>query len=109
MSSLEKILSVGPDEPLGVSRKIMMVGESFSVYPIDNGITPSLRAVISKEALEDIEICRKLEEFIARDKVIEMIDSAAGINLTFSEYPKNPEYVPALMEKILEIIKNMTK
>lgn len=80
-------------------------GDSFSVYPIENDVAPSLRAVIFKEALNDVEICRMLEKYIGRDKVIEMIDSEAGMNLTFSQYPRNPEFVPKLMEKMKQLIK----
>ena len=84
-------------------------GDSFSVYPVKNGVVPSLRAIIFKEALNDIEICRTLEGFIGREKVIEMIDEAAGMNLTFSEYPRNPEYIPDLIEKMEQMIKDFVK
>ena len=83
-------------------------GDSFSVYPTDNGVVPSLRGLIFKEALEDIEKCRVLEGFIGRDKVIEMIDNAAGMNITFSQYPRNPEFIPELIEKIELMIKSYT-
>ena len=80
-------------------------GDSFSVYPIENGVAPSLRAVIFKEALNDVEICRMLEKYIGRDKVIEMIDHEADMNLTYSVYPRNPEFVPKLIEKMKQMIK----
>ncbi len=80
-------------------------GDAFSVYPVNNGVIPSLRAIIFKEALNDIEICRTLESFIGRDKVIEMIDAAAGMNLTFAEYPRNNEFVPSLIEEMEKEIK----
>ena len=84
-------------------------GDSFSVYPVKNGVVPSLRGIIFKEALNDIEICRTLEGFIGREKVIEMIDESAGMTLTFSEYPRNPEYIPDLIEKMEQLIKDFVK
>ena len=40
-------------------------GDPFSVYPIQNGVVPSLRAIVFKEALNDIEICCTLEGYIS--------------------------------------------
>ena len=81
-------------------------GDPFSVYPTDNGVIPSLRAVIFKEALNDIEICRTLEKYIGRDKVVEMIDKAADMNVTFAEYPRNNDYIPDLLEDMKKMIKS---
>lgn len=80
-------------------------GDPFSVYPVQNDVVPSLRAIVFKEALEDIQVCTKLEKIIGRDKVIAMIDDAAGMNVTFENYPRNSEFIPNLMEKMLKIIK----
>ena len=84
-------------------------GDAFSVYPGDNKPLPSLRVCVFKEALEDIEVCRLLESFIGREKVIEMIDDAAGMDLTFSEYPRNPYFIPNLMEKMVQTIRAHVK
>ena len=84
-------------------------GDPFSVYPYKNGAIPSLRAVVFKEALEDIQVCKKLEEIIGREKVIELIDNEAGMNLTFSDYPRNNEFIPDLIEKMEEMIKDAIK
>lgn len=83
-------------------------GDAFSVYPITNGVVPSLRAIVFKDALNDIEICHKLESFIGRDEVVKMIDTAAGMDLTFSEYPRNSAFIPDLIEKMEQMIKSYT-
>lgn len=80
-------------------------GDPFSVYPVNNGVVPSLRAVVFKEALDDVEICKTLEKYIGREKVIEMIDKAAGMNITFKDYPRNNDYIPTLMEEMKKLIK----
>lgn len=79
-------------------------GDAFSVYPTQNGVTPSLRAVIFKEALQDIELCRMLEEKIGKEKVVELIEKEAGAEITFSEYPRNSEFIPNVMNKIKNML-----
>ena len=62
-----------------------------------------------KEALSDIEVCRKLEEYIGREKVIELIDTAAGMNVTFANYPRNTTFIPDLIEQMeIEIKRHNT-
>lgn len=81
-------------------------GDAFCVYPVNGGAIPSLRAIVFRDALYDVEICRILEKYIGRDKVIELIDEAAGFNITFSEYPRNSEYILNLIEKMKQMIKS---
>ena len=90
------------------SDKAFPSGDPFSVYPVAGGVVPSLRAFVFKEALSDIEVCRKLEEFIGREKVVELIDTVADMNLTFSNYPRNTKFIPDLIEQMeLEIKKHL--
>ena len=84
-------------------------GDPFSVYPVEDGVVPSLRAVIFREALQDIEICRTLEGYIGKQAVVDMIDEAAGQPLTFSCYPRNSRYIPELMEKMEMMILNFVR
>ena len=81
-------------------------GDAFSVYPTEQGPVPSLRAVIFREALEDIEVCRMLEAIIGRDAVVELIDREAGEPLTFRRYPRNSDYIPNVVEKMQQMIRN---
>ena len=84
-------------------------GDPFSVYPTIDGVTPSLRGFVFKEALSDIEVCRKLEEYIGREKVIELIDTAAGMNVTFANFPRNTTFIPDLIEQMeIEIKRHNT-
>lgn len=80
-------------------------GDPFSVYPVEGGVVPSLRAVIFKEALGDIEVCRTLESYIGKEAVVAMIDEAAGRELTFSDYPRNSDYIPNLIESMQTLIR----
>ena len=79
-------------------------GDAFNVYPYKDTCLKSLRAVIFREALQDIEICRALEKKIGRDAVIEMIDNEAGMDITFKQYPRNAEFIPNLIAKMKHLI-----
>ena len=80
-------------------------GDSFTVYPSKDGAYASSRGKIFKEALQDIEICRMLEQKIGREKVVELIDKEAGMEVTFSYYPRNTEFIPRLMNKMRAMLK----
>lgn len=84
-------------------------GDPFSVYPVEDGVVPSLRAVMFREALQDIEVCRTLEGYIGKEAVVAMIDQAAGAALTFSEYPRNSRYIPDLIEKMQVMIEKFVR
>ena len=86
------------------SDRAFQSGDGFSVYPGRNCALPSLRAFIFREALQDIELCRLLESYIGKDKVVELIDNEAGMNVTFFDYPRNSDYIPCLMSKIKQLI-----
>jgi len=87
------------------SSRAFASGDAFSVYPAKDGVNPSLRAVVFKEALQDIEVCRTLESYIGRDAVIKMIDDAAGMDIDFEEYPRNNNFIPDLINKMKEEIR----
>ena len=84
-------------------------GDAASVYPSKNGAYPSIRAIVFKEAIEDIQLCRTLEKYIGKEKVVELIDKEAGMNLTFREYPRNAEFLPRLADKMRQMIKELVK
>lgn len=79
-------------------------GDSFSVYPGKDGPLKSLRAIIFYEALQDISICNILEEIIGREKVVEIIDRSANMDITFSDYPRNSLFIIDTISEIKKII-----
>ncbi len=83
-------------------------GDAFSVYPGKNGAVLSLRALVFYEALQDISVCSLLEKYIGKDKVIEIIDDEANMDITFKQYPRNSLYLPNLRQRLVrEIEKNI--
>ncbi len=81
-------------------------GDGYILYPSKSGAYGSLRGEAMKEALDDMRICQLLEKKIGREKVIEMIDSAAGGELKFNSYPRNNEYLESLRAAMIEKIEN---
>ncbi|MBR1969792.1 MAG: DUF4091 domain-containing protein [Clostridia bacterium] len=83
---------------------IFSSGDAFSVYPGKNGPMPSIRAFVFREALEDIEICRLLEKKIGKKEVVELIEKEAGGELTFKNYPRNPEFIISVINKMKQML-----
>ena len=63
-----------------------------------------MRAIIFKEALQDVDVCKTLEKYIGKEAVVKMIDDEAGMNVTFCDYPRNSDYIPTLMNKMKQMI-----
>jgi len=83
---------------------IFSSGDAFTVYPGKNGPLPSVRAFVFREALEDIEICRMLEKKIGKKAVIDLIEKEAGGELTFKEYPRSPEFIIRVINKMKQML-----
>lgn len=79
-------------------------GDSFSVYPYEDGATPSFRMKVFKNALEDISLLKLLEEKIGKAQVVALIDRVAGMDVTFKEYPRNEEFFVNLYKEIFKIL-----
>ena len=79
-------------------------GDPFVVYPAKDGVYTSLRGEVTYEAIQDMRICCALEALVGREKVVSMIDGAAGFDLRFDHYPKNKEYLEKLRAEMVEMI-----
>lgn len=79
-------------------------GDAFSVYPGKDGPILSLRAVIFKEALQDICLCRLLENYIEKQKVVKLLEKFAGNEITFKNYPRNSFFIPRVNMELKKII-----
>lgn len=79
-------------------------GDPFSVYPGKDDALPSLRLFVFYDALQDIRAAELAERIAGRDKVMKIIERCGEI--TFSEYPHNPDYLLGTRSKINELIKN---
>lgn len=80
-------------------------GDPFIVYPGNNCVYHSVRGVITYEAVQDMDICFLLEQFIGKENVVKMIDQIAGRELRFDDYPRNKKFLEELRNKMIEKIK----
>jgi len=79
-------------------------GDPFTVYPGKKGPQLSLRALVFYDALQDIGVCRLLEEKLGHDAVVELIEKEAGMSIEFDEYPRNSDFLLNLREKMTDLI-----
>ena len=79
-------------------------GDPFSVYPGEDGPLLSLRTMVFYDALQDIAICWLLEEKLGHDKVVELIEREAGMELKFDAYPKSADFLLNLRETMIDCI-----
>ncbi len=71
-------------------------GDAFSVYPYRDGVTPSLRQKVFANALEDVRLLQLLEKKLGRARVIEEMERIAGMEITFSQYPRDERFFAEL-------------
>lgn len=79
-------------------------GDTFCVYPYGDTVIPSLRLKVFSNALEDMRLLELLEEKIGREAVIAQIDRIAGMEITFSEYPRDDAFFDVLYDFIFSIL-----
>ena len=79
-------------------------GDSFSVYPFENGATPSFRMKVFKNAIEDISFLKLLEQKIGKDAVDSLIDQVAGMEVTFKSYPKDEGFFARLYSEAFKLL-----
>jgi len=85
-------------------------GDCYSVYPGEDGPLESLRIVVFTEALQDLRALKLLESYIGKEKVVELMEDMAGMEIRFSKYPHTPDYILSLRETVNKMIKeHLTK
>ncbi|WP_054955639.1 DUF4091 domain-containing protein [Paenibacillus dakarensis] len=76
-------------------------GDPFLVYPAPDGSAyDSIRGMVFKEALYDLRALECLESLKGRETVERLINEGVQGTITFDQYPKGPEYLISLREKI---------
>ena len=76
-------------------------GDAFSVYPYKDGVIPSLRFRVFKQALCDISLLKLLERKIGKESTVALIDRVANMDMTFKKYPKDEEFFTELYKEII--------
>ena len=79
-------------------------GDAFSVYPYKDGVIPSLRQKVFKEALNDHRLLCQLRRTRGEGVARELVDRIFGADLTFKIYPINEDLYAQLAREALELI-----
>ncbi len=76
-------------------------GDAFSVYPGEDGAPiPSIRLMVFKEALDDLRALSLLESLRGREYVVNLIREEAGMDITFSAYPRKADFLYRLRARV---------
>ncbi len=81
-------------------------GDSFVVYPSCKGeALASLRLKVFYDGFQDMMALRTLENKVGREKVLEFLKNESVKPLSFTEYPREAEWLLGLREKINAMLK----
>jgi len=80
-------------------------GDPFVVYPGEDG-TPweSIRLNALREAMEDYRLLQLCESRIGREATEAIVHEVAGSKVTFTEYPRETNYLYALRDRLIAAI-----
>lgn len=78
-------------------------GDSFLVYPYDNGAIMSVRGEVIFESLQDMRAMQLLESLVGREKILKKLDKKFG-DIKFRFYPRGTEATLAIRETINDMI-----
>lgn len=77
-------------------------GDSYSVYPYEDGAIHSIRSRVFYDALQDMRALKLLESKIGKKETDKLIDFDG--ELTLKEYPKDYTYILKLRDKVNKLI-----
>lgn len=83
-------------------------GDSFTVYPGENGAVESVRSEVFYEALQDMRALNLLSNLIGKSSTISLIEKEFG-KITFTDYPRGTEYMLKLRKIINDRLDNLNK
>ncbi|ALC91502.1 hypothetical protein AM500_18205 [Bacillus sp. FJAT-18017] len=75
-------------------------GDAFLVYPGETGPIESVRMEVFYEALQDLRALQLLESVIGREEVIRFIEEGLEKPLTFSEFPRENDWILIKREEL---------
>lgn len=75
-------------------------GDAFVVYPGEDGPLISFRLKVFYEALQDLRALKLLEKLAGREEVIKILEEGLETPITFSQYPKEADWLLKKREQI---------
>lgn len=82
-------------------------GDAFLVYPgEDRHPVLSIRFLVLESGLNDLRAFKYLESLTSRQHVVQTIEETGGL-ITWKQYPRNPEFLLDLRQKVNEELKEI--
>lgn len=81
-------------------------GDTFSVYPAEEGPIPSMRIIVFNEALQDLRALKLLESYIGREETIKLVENITG-KITFKNCARSAKTILDIREKVIEKFKEI--
>jgi len=78
-------------------------GDSFIVYPTENGVYESLRHEVLADAFSDYKALKLLESYIGKGRVMALLEEQ-GVKEGFTEYNRSAKWHLSFRKKINELI-----
>lgn len=78
-------------------------GDSFLVYPYEDGAIMSIRAEVFFESLQDMRAMQLLESFVGREKLLKKLDKKFG-KINFRDYPRGTQAMLEIRKTINDMI-----
>nr|WP_246183391.1 glycoside hydrolase domain-containing protein [Paenibacillus methanolicus] len=75
-------------------------GDSFLVYPGEDGPIESIRLEVFAEALQDLRAMELLESRIGKEAVVALIEDGLERPITFSDYPRSASWLLEVRERV---------
>ncbi len=75
-------------------------GDSFLVYPGEDGPIESIRLEVFYDVLQDLRALQLLEKLVGRESVIELLEGTLESPITFKDYPRDSELLLAKREEV---------
>ena len=79
-------------------------GDSFLVYPGEDGPIESIRLEVFYDVLQDLRALQLLEKMVGREKVIDLLEGTLEKPITFSDYPRDSEWLLSKREEVNKAI-----
>lgn len=80
-------------------------GDAFLVYPGEEGPIESIRLEVVREAFQDVRALELLENYYGKAYVKEELEKQAIKPITFTDYPKETEWILSMREWVNQKIK----
>lgn len=84
-------------------------GDAFLVYPGKEGPIESIRLAVFFDALQDLRALQLLESLTSKEHVMNLLEGKLSRPLTFTEYPRDSEWLLFIREQVNKQISEYCK